>query len=195
MVFQWGACIRVPHDCCCCHGCCVSFATVDACRHSFTLCPVMLRPPTLSIQIYACVHKKEVLTFKSSTRISWSRQLLLEIDTYIHRNESCTTAASLRMDFSVHVWKYWLSRSPNGRRALRVTVSRCTRKPARLSDGRFNSASQPSCFIFMTTNHVAMLRSCRTQTRLKCDQDAFHVQQKWLHIHPKPETCCPLPIS
>lgn len=138
MVFQWGACIRVPHDCCCCHGCCASLATVDACRHSFTLCPVMLRPPTLSIQIYACAHTKEVLTFKSSTRISWSRQLLLEIDTYIHRNETCTTAASLHMDCSVHVWKYWLSRSPNGRRALRVTVSRCTRKPARLSDGRFN---------------------------------------------------------
>lgn len=64
--------------------------------------PVLLRPPTLTPQIYACAHTKEVLTFKSSARISWSRQLLLEIDTYIHRNKTCTTAASMRMD-NVHV--------------------------------------------------------------------------------------------
>lgn len=63
---------------------------------------MMLRPPTLSIQIYAWVHTKKVLTFKSSARISWSRQLLLEIDTYIHRNKT-RTAAGFPMDFNVHV--------------------------------------------------------------------------------------------
>lgn len=92
--------------------------------------PMMLQPPTLSIQIYACTHTKEVLTFKSSARISWSRQLLLEIDTYIHRNETCTTATSLRVDFNVHVCEILALWIPNGRHALCVTVSRCTQKPA-----------------------------------------------------------------
>lgn len=53
--------------------------------HAPSVPPVMLRLPTPSMQTHAPM--KEVLTFKSS-RIRKSRQLVLKIDTYIHKTQT-----------------------------------------------------------------------------------------------------------
>ena len=97
MAFRQGTCIRVHEPCCCC--CCrcrrrsiaAPTATASDFLDPFTPWspPMMSAPPTLSIQIYACAHVKEVLTFESSWRISQSRQLLFKIHTYIHENQTC----------------------------------------------------------------------------------------------------------
>lgn len=91
----------------------------------------MLRPPTLTIQMYTFAHIKEVLALKSSTRISWSWQLLLEIDTSVRRNETCTTAAML-FAYGLYCARLWHIGSLD---------------PKWVPFGCFNNGLQPSCFI------------------------------------------------
>lgn len=66
---------------------------------------VMSPLPTPSIQINACAHMKEVLTFKSSSRITESRQLLHKIDTYNHINYTYYRTPIFRVGLEIHSFR------------------------------------------------------------------------------------------